>query len=193
MGASQAYPWRELSGENSAFVLRLQDYGALQVQRFLDIDWARIAVTKEIVSSPRKQKWGPCTPGGGPLPPSDMAKPRNSSSSGMEGCPEGRGVEAFGSTLADYIFTEISVRASTCGDDAHYKAIDNGLWYLLGKFAEPPSSHTYPCLPPGTGQGRNQTGNVYEALVGPYWLAGQTQALVDLFLTLMDLDQIEYA
>ena len=47
--------------------------------------------------------------------------------------PESRGEEAFGSTLADYIFTEISIRASTCGDDAHYKVIDNGLWYLLGK------------------------------------------------------------
>ena len=46
--------------------------------------------------------------------------------------PEGRGVEAFGSTLADYIFTEISVRADTCRDDAHYKVIDNRLWYLLG-------------------------------------------------------------
>ena len=103
-------------------------------------------------------------------------------------------MEAFGSTLADYIFTEISVRASTCGDDAHYQAIDNGLWYLLGQFAEPPpGSHTYPCLPPGTGQGRNQTGNVYEAFVGLYWLEGQTQALVDLFFTLMDFDQIEYA
>ena len=56
--------------------------------------------------------------------------------------PEGRGVEAFGSTLADYIFTEISVRASTCGEDAHYKAIDNGLWYLLGQFAEPPQAPT---------------------------------------------------
>ena len=38
-------------GENhSAFVLKLQDYGGLQVQRSLDIDWTRIAhsVTKEI-------------------------------------------------------------------------------------------------------------------------------------------------
>ena len=47
--------------------------------------------------------------------------------------------------------------------------------------------------PPNNAAGRNQTGNVYEALVGLYWLEGQTHALVDLFLTLMDLDQIEYA
>ena len=36
-------------------------------------------------------------------------------------------------------------------------------------------------------------GNVYEALVGLYWLEGDFQRLTDLFLTLMDLDQIEYA
>ena len=36
-------------------------------------------------------------------------------------------------------------------------------------------------------------GNVYEALVGIYWLEGQTEALVDFLLTPMDLDQIECA
>ena len=36
-------------------------------------------------------------------------------------------------------------------------------------------------------------GNVYGALVGLYWLEGDFQRLTDQFLTLMDLDQIEYA
>ena len=94
--------------------------------------------------------------------------------------------------LADYINTEISARADTCHDDVHYKAIDNGRWYILGRYVEPPPGQ-YPCLPADNSDGRNQAGNVYEALVGLYWLEGKYQDLTDLFLTLMDLDQIEYA
>ena len=108
--------------------------------------------------------------------------------------PEGRGEEAFGPTLADYIFAEISIRAGACGDEAHYKVIDNGLWHLLGQYAEPPpGAHSFAYLPPNNTPGRRQTGNVYEALVGLCWLECRTHELVDLFLTLMDLDQIEYA
>ena len=54
-------------------------------------------------------------------------------------------------------------------------------------------SHTFAYFPPNNTLGRNQTGNVYEAIVGLCWLEGRTHELVDLFLTLMDLDQIEYA
>ena len=59
---SPGTPWgllRLTLGEIFVFVFRLQDYGALQIQRFLDIDWARIAhsVTKEIF--PQEGKVGP--------------------------------------------------------------------------------------------------------------------------------------
>ena len=64
----------------------------------------------------------------------------------------------------------------------------------MGRLVEPiPGSQPNPCLPPDTDQGRNLAGNVYEALVGLYWLEDNYQALTDIFLTLMDLAQIEYA
>ena len=57
---------------------------------------------------------------------------------------------------------------------------------------EPPPDNL-PCIPPKSGPGKNEVGNVYEAPVGLYWLEGDYQLLTKLFLTLMDLDQIEYA
>ena len=85
-------------------------------------------------SFPRKVDREPCSLGPTPLPPSGTARLRSSSSTGTVRLLEGRGEEAFGSTLADYIFTGISARASTCGDKAHYKVVDNGLWYLLCQY-----------------------------------------------------------
>ena len=61
----------------------------------------------------------------------------------------------------------------------------------MGCYVEPPPG-IHPCLPPDNGHGRNQVGNIYEALVGLYWLEDNFLGLTDLFLTLMDLDQIEY-
>ena len=104
---------------------------------------------------------------------------------------EGRGQESLGSTLADYIWTEISLRAETCTNPTHYKAIGNNLWYTLGTFVEPPP-HDLAAIPPRNAAGTNEVGNVYEALVGLYWLEENYDGLTDLFLTLMDLDQIEY-
>ena len=103
---------------------------------------------------------------------------------------EGRGKESLGSTLADYIWTEISVRATTCTNPVHYKAIKNTLWYALGAFVEPPPDNL-PCIPTKSSPGKNEVGNVYEALVGLYWLERHYRLLTNLFLTLMDLDQIE--
>ena len=104
---------------------------------------------------------------------------------------EGRAQESLGSTLADYIWTEISLRAETCTNPIHYKAIGNNLWYTLGEFVEPPP-HDLPGIPFKNGAGTNEVGNVYEALVGLYWLEENYDRLTDLFLTLMDLDQIEH-
>ena len=84
---------------------------------------------------------------------------------------EGRGKESLGPTLADYIWTEISVRATTCTNPVHYKAIGNFLWYTLGAFVEPLPDNL-PCIPPKSGPGKNEVGNVYDALVGLCWLEG---------------------
>ena len=187
-------PLRPTPGLNSDFVNKLQNYGPLRVQKFLDIDWPKVvhSVTKEIFTQEGQE--GALSSRPSPTTPIGYGQAKELLFLQYGRLPEGRGKEAFGSTLADYIFTGISARAHTGGDNAHYKVVDNGLWYLLGQYAGPsPGSHSYAYLPPDNAAGRNQTGNVYEALVGLYWLEGQTQALVDLFLTLMDLDQIEYA
>ena len=184
-------PLRPTPGENSAFVLRLQDYGALQVQRFLDIDWARIAhsVTKEMF--PREGKVGPAFqavahyshriwPGQGIPSPEVWNAARGPGGGGIR-------INAGGLHLHGDLRQGEHVWGR-CPLQGHRQ------WPMVppGPICRaPPGSHTYPRLPPGTGQGRNQTGNVYEAFVGLYWLEGQTQALVYLFLTLMDFDQIE--
>ena len=69
--------------------------------------------------------------------------------------PEGRGVQAFGSTLADYIFMEISVRADTCWDDAHYKVIDNRLGTSWACMPSPPR-HPRPPVPPAGHRSREK-------------------------------------
>ena len=80
----------------------------------------------------------------------------------------------------------------TCNDNVHYKIVDNRLWYLMGRYVEPESGNPHPNLPEDNDRGRNAVGNVYEALVGLLWLEGNTQSLTHIFLTLMDLDQLEY-
>ncbi len=148
------------------------------------------SVTKHIFSGPDHQ--GALLTRRRPGPPIGYGEARDYLISQYGNLPEGRAREEFGSTLADYINTEISARAETCHDNVHYKAIDNGRWYILGRYVEPAPGQ-YPSLPADNPTGRNQVGNIYEALVGLYWLEGKYQDLVDLFLTLMDLDQIEYA
>ena len=168
-------PLRLSPGRNFDFVNKLQDYGSLQVQRFLDIDWPKVvhSVTEEIF--PQEGEQGALLSRPSPTTPIGYGQAREFFLLQYGRLLEGRGSEAFGSTLADYIFTEISARAGTCGDNAHYKVVDNGLWYFLGQYAEPsPGSHSYAYFPPDNTAGRNQTGNVYEALVGLYWLEGET-------------------
>ena len=185
-------PLEPAQGQHSAFVDKLRDYGGHQVQRFLDIDWVKVAhsVTKDIF--PEEGQRAALHSVHKPTDPISYGQAKEYVLLKYGHIPEGRGTEAFGSTLADYIWTEISVRAETCKHDVHYKAVDNGLWYTLGSYVEPPPG-IHPCLPPNNDHGRNQVGNIYEALVGLYWLEDNFLGLTDLFLTLMDLDQIEYA
>ena len=165
-------PLRLSPGENSAFVRRLQDYGGLQVQRFLDIDCARVAhsVTKDIF--PQEGRVGALHSRQWPISPIGYGQARDHFSSGTEGCPRAEGWRHSGQRrqiTSSRRFPSGRARAGTT--PSTYKAIDNGLWYLLGQFAEPPpGTHAYPCFPPDTDQGRNRTGNVYEAFVGLYWL-----------------------
>ena len=183
-----------LADQTSGFVNRLRDYGSLQVHRFLDINWPKIVstVTKEIFTQGGRQ--GALLSRPNPTSPIAYGQARELLLAQYGRLLEGRGREAFGSTLADYIFTEISARAGTCGDGSHYQVVDNGLWYFFGQYAEPaPGAHNGPPLPQNNKDGRNQTGNVYEAFVGLYWLEGQIQEFVDLFIVLMGLDQIESA
>ena len=152
---------------DSNFVQRLQEYGGLEVQRFLDLDWAKLvhSVTKHIFSGPDHQ--GALLTRRRPVPPIGYGEARDYLIRRYGHLPEGRGREEFGSSLANYVNTEISARADTCHDNVHYKAIDNGRWYILGRYVEPPPGQ-YPCLPADNSDGRNQAGNVYEALVGLY-------------------------
>ena len=172
----------------SAFVFKLQEYGSLSVQRFLDIGWVKIAhsVTKDIF--PERGRRAALHTVHSPTPLINYGQAKDYVLYRYGRLPEGRGQEAFSSTLADYIFTEVSARAETCRADVHYKVIDNRLWYLMGRYVEPvPSSQPNPCPPPDTDDGRNLAGNVYEALVGLYWLEDNFQGLTDISLTPMDL------
>ena len=156
---------RGKAGRHSAFVDKLRDYGGHQVRRFLDIDWVKVAhsVTKD--TFPEAGQRAALHTVHNPTDPISYGQAKEYTLLKYGHIPEGQGKEAFGPTLADYIWTEISVRAETCKQDAHYKAIDNGLWHTLGSYVEPPPS-IRPCLPPNNDHGRNQVGNIYEALVG---------------------------
>ena len=185
-------PLEPAQGQRSAFVDKLQDYGGHQVQRFLDIDWVKVAhsVTKDIF--PERGQRAALHSVHTATDPISYGQAKDYVLLKYGHIPEGRGTETLGSTLADYIWTEISVRAETCQPDVHYKVVDNRLWYTLGSYVEPPPG-IHPCLPPDNDHGRNQVGNIYEALVGLYWLEDNFLGLTNLFLTPMDLDQIEYA
>ena len=115
-----------LMDQVSGFVNRLQDYGPLQVQRFLDIDWPKIvnSVTKEIFLQGGRQ--GALLSRPNPASPIGYGQAREFFLAQYGRLLEGR-EEAFGSTLVDYIFMEISARAGTCGDKSHYQVVDNGL------------------------------------------------------------------
>lgn len=185
-----------LADQTSGFVDRLRDYGSLQTRSAGS--WTSIGPRSSAPSRrrslPREAERELCSLGPTPTSPIAYGQARELLPAQYGRLPEGRGQEAFGSTLADYIFTEISATAGTCGDGSHYQVVDNGLWYLLGQYAEPaPGAHNGPLLPQNNKDGRNQTGNVYEALVGLYWPEGQIQELVDFLFVLMDLDQIESA
>ena len=80
-------PLRPAPGRNPDFVNKLQDYGPLQVQRFLDIDWAKVVhtVTKEIFAQEGEE--GALLPRPCPITPIGYGQARESSSSRMEGCP----------------------------------------------------------------------------------------------------------
>ena len=122
--------WQPLDprqGRQSAFVDKLQDYGGRQVRRSLDIDWVKVAhsVTKDIFLQESQRNALHTVES--PANPLSYGKAREYILLKYGHVPEGRAEEAFGSTLADYICMEISVRAATCREDAHYKAIGNGL------------------------------------------------------------------
>ena len=93
---------RPTPGRNSDFVIRLQDDGSLQVQRFLDIDWAKVAhtVIKEIF--PQEGKEGALLSRPCPTTPIGYGQARELLILRYGRLPEGRGKEAFGSTLEDY-------------------------------------------------------------------------------------------
>ena len=55
-----------------------------------------------------------------------------------------------------------------------------------------PGSRPNPCLPPDTDHGRSLAGNVYDALVGLYWLENDFQGFTNIFVIFMVLGQIEY-
>ena len=114
-------------GCKSAFVLKLQEYGSLSVQRFLDIDRVKIAhsVTKDIF--PERGRRAALHTVHSPTPHISSGQARDYVLYRYGRLPEGWGQEAFGSTLADSIFKEISTRAETCRADVHYKVVDNRL------------------------------------------------------------------
>ena len=179
-------------GRNSAFVDRFQDYGGHQVQRFLDLDWVKIVHTVTGNIFPQWGSRGALHEIERPALPLSYGRAKEHLMREYGQVTEGRGQESLGSTLADYIWTEISLRAETCTNPIHYKAIGNNLWYTLGAFVEPPPRNL-PGIPPKNAARTNEVGNVYEALVGLYWLEENYDGLTDLFLTLMDLGQIEYS
>ena len=129
-------------GQHPAFVDKLRDDGGLQVQRSLDIDWVKVAhsVTKDIF--PEEGQRAALHSVHRPTPPIGYGQARDYVLLRYGHIPEGRGAEAFGSTLADNIFTEVSVRAETCRPDVHYKVVDNRLWHTLGSYVEPPPEST---------------------------------------------------
>ena len=150
-------------GRNSDFVNRLREYGSLQVERFLDIDWPKMVnyVTKEIF--PQEGGRGALLSRPNLITPIGHGQARELFLNRYVRLLEGRGQEAFGSTLAGYIFTEISARAGTCGDKAHYQVVDNGL--VFGQYAEPaPGIHNYAHFSPEQ-QGRKEPGG--QRLRGP--------------------------
>ena len=120
-------PLRRGPGCQFAFVCKLQEYGSLSIQRFLDIDWVKIAhsVAKDIFLE-RGGRAALHTVHSPTLPIS-YRQARDYVLYRYGRLLEGRGQEAFGSTLADYIFTEIFARVEACGADVHYKVIDNRL------------------------------------------------------------------
>ena len=106
--------WQPLDprqGQHSAFVDKLQDYGGHQIQRFLDLDWVKIAhsVTKDIF--PREGQGVALHAVESPATPLSYGMAKEYVLLKYGQAPEGRAKESLGSTLADYIWTEISVRA----------------------------------------------------------------------------------
>ena len=120
--------WQPLDptqGRNSAFVDRLQDYGGHQVQRFLDLDWVKIVHTVTGGIFPQGDSKGALHEIQRPALPLSYGRARDYFMRQYGQVTEGRGKESLGSTLADYIWTEISLRAGTCTSPTHYKAIGN--------------------------------------------------------------------
>ena len=86
-------------------------YGGHQIQRFLDLDWVKIAhsVTKDIF--PREGQGVALHAVESPATPLSYGMAKEYVLLKYGQAPEGRAKESLGSTLADYIWTEISVRA----------------------------------------------------------------------------------
>ena len=126
---------------DSFFVQRLQEYGGLEAQRLLDLDWTRMVHTVTSLIFTGSTHGEPPLTGRVPISPIGYGEAKDYVLRQYGRLPEGRGEEGFGSFLADYINTEISARAETCHDDVHYKAIENGQWYILGGYVEPPPWH----------------------------------------------------